>query len=57
MNTALISGSPENMSSGRYTGQRLDQNKGRKGRRYTMARLKLPWLRYGKSLIILVGRG
>jgi len=42
MSTAPIPGKPENMSSGRYIGQILDQNKGRKEGRYMMVRLKLP---------------
>jgi len=49
--------SRKHVSSGRYTSQLSGQSKGRKERRYMMARLELAWLRYGKSLIILAGRG
>lgn len=34
----------------------LSPNRGRKGRRSMMDKLKLPWPRYGRCLTILVGR-
>jgi len=42
MNIVAILGDPENMSSGRYARWILDSGKGRKGRRYMMAGLRLP---------------
>jgi len=56
MNTVTIPGNQESTLFGRYTRQFLNQNKGRKERKNMTGKLRLPWLRYGRYLIIPVDR-